>query len=446
MILTVKEGGALVSPCGYFMKRLKPIVWLRILLCVLIVANMTVIFLFSAQSGEESDKTSGMVSETVAEITVKDFEEKPQEERDEIVLSINQPLRKIAHMTEFGSLGALIFSLLLTWNGAILWRYGAALAGTFLYACTDELHQMLSESRGPQATDVLIDLLGALITCTFLLGLCALIRKKKGLLTPLMQTTHYYLQSDKLEKPLRIAVAADLHGERFDKLILRIKTEKPDMILIPGDLMDDHDLANTDASGFAFLRECVAIAPTFYSLGNHEIACYHKGKPWTHPTPTFPGADAVERIRETGAVFLDNDCTLHEGMTVCGLTSGLNGKKNEPNQKALKSFAKAEGFRILLCHHPEYFVPYIQETDIDLTVCGHAHGGQWRAFGLAAYAPGQGIFPKYTSGVIDGRCVISRGLGNHTFYPRFFNPRELVIVHYGETAPSKKRKKRVAKT
>ena len=77
------------------------IIGLRILLCVLIVANMTAIFLFSAQNGEESDKTSGKVSETVAEITVRDFEEKPREEQDRIVLSINKPLRKIAHMAEF---------------------------------------------------------------------------------------------------------------------------------------------------------------------------------------------------------------------------------------------------------------------------------------------------------------------------------------------------------
>ena len=422
------------------MKRIKPTVWLRVLLCALIVANMTVIFLFSAQNGAESDKTSGKVSETVAEVTVKDFEEKPQEEQKQIVRSINKPLRKIAHMAEFGSLGALIFLLLLTWDGAILWRYGAALAGTFLYACTDELHQMLSEARGPQFSDVLIDLLGAFITCTVLLILCTLLKKKKGTLNTLMQTTHYYLQREKLDRALRIAVAADLHGERFDKLIPRIKAERPDMILIPGDLMDDHDLANETASGFAFLRECVAIAPTFYSLGNHEIACYHKGKPWTHPTPTFPKTDVVERIRKTGAIFLDNDCVKHGDFTVCGLTSGLNGKVNEPDQKALNAFADAEGFRVLLCHHPEYFVPYIQKTDIDLTVCGHAHGGQWRAFGLAAYAPGQGIFPKYTSGVIDGRCVISRGLGNHTIYPRIFNPRELVVIHYGETAPSKKKR------
>jgi hypothetical protein len=35
---------------------------------------------------------------------------------------------------------------------------------------------------------------------------------------------------------------------------------------------------------------------------------------------------------------------------------------------------------------------------------------------------------KYTSGVLDGVCVISRGLGNHTRVPRIFNPPELVLI------------------
>lgn len=425
-------------PCGYFMKDTKRIVWIRALLCVLILANMAMIFFFSSQNAKKSDKTSGEISRVVAEVTVPDFEEKTEEAQAEIVKKINKPLRKIAHMVEFGTLGALFLLLLLTWEGPIARRYFASLAFTFAYACTDEWHQSFTEARGPQFTDTLIDLSGAVISCSLLLLLVFIIRKKKGTWKTCMQTTHYYLQSDTFSKPLTIAVAADLHGEGFEELIKRIRAASPDLILIPGDLMDDSMLADEDSSGFAFLRASAAIAPTFYSFGNHEIACYHKGNLLAHPTPVFPSSDAVERIRQTGAILLDNDCVRQGELTLCGLTSGLNGRKNEPNQKALKRFAEAEGFRILLCHHPEYFVPYIQGTDIELTVCGHAHGGQWRAFGLAAYAPGQGIFPKYTSGVINGRCVISRGLGNHTHYPRIFNPRELVIIHLSKTTPKKR--------
>ena len=61
-------------------------------------------------------------------------------------------------------------------------------------------------------------------------------------------------------------------------------------------------------------------------------------------------------------------------------------------------------------------------------VSGHAHGGQWRIFGRGVFAPGQGLFPKYTSGIHDGRLVISRGLKKSGTIPRIFNSPELVII------------------
>ena len=205
--------------------------------------------------------------------------------------------------------------------------------------------------------------------------------------------------------------------------------------------MDDTTLRDPEATGYAFLRECAAIAPTYYSLGNHEIACYHKGNPWRHPTP-LPLTDEIrKRIEKTGAILLDNDSILREdGLRICALTSGIDGKKNEPHAQALTEFANTPGIRILLCHHPEYYVPHVSQTDIELTVCGHAHGGQWRIFGKGIYAPGQGIFPKYTSGVIDGRCVISRGLSNHAFVPRIFNNPELVVICWGYDTQLKENK------
>ena len=125
---------------------------------------------------------------------------------------------------------------------------------------------------------------------------------------------------------------------------------------------------------------------------------------------------------------MENDSVAHGEIRICGITSGIDGKRNAPDAETLRRFSEEAGYRILLCHHPEYFVPYIEKTGVELTVCGHAHGGQWRLFGRGAYAPGQGIFPKYTSGVLKNRCVISRGLGNHTRIPRIFNHPELVIV------------------
>ena len=410
------------------MKKSKRIVFLRILLGMLILANMTLIFIFSAQTGVESGKTSGKVTEVVAEVTVKDFEKKPIDEQTQILEKLHHPVRKIAHMLEFGSLGALILLFLLTWRGKLFWQYPTSLGVTFLYACTDEWHQQLSEGRGPQFQDVLIDLCGAIITCTLLLIWVLLIRHHKRKQKKPMHITHYVIPSCNKLPHLLLALASDLHGCAHAGIVEALKKEKPDLILIPGDLMDDKDLRDPSHSGYDFLSACAAIAPTFYSLGNHELACYHKGNPWRHPTPIGLTDEIRKRIAATGATLLENDSVLWNGIRICGLSSGINGKENAPDPDVLQRFAGADEPRLLLCHHPEYFMPYIKETDVELTVCGHAHGGHWRFFGNGVYAPGQGLFPKYTSGVLEDRCVISRGLANHTRIPRICNPTELVMI------------------
>jgi hypothetical protein len=73
----------------------------------------------------------------------------------------------------------------------------------------------------------------------------------------------------------------------------------------------------------------------------------------------------------------------------------------------------------------------LRERKIDLTVSGHAHGGQWSLFGRGLFAPDQGLFPKYTRGVHEGRLVVSRGLSNSIRLPRIFTPTELLYLTVG---------------
>jgi predicted MPP superfamily phosphohydrolase len=61
-------------------------------------------------------------------------------------------------------------------------------------------------------------------------------------------------------------------------------------------------------------------------------------------------------------------------------------------------------------------------------VSGHAHGGQFRLLGRGVYAPGQGLLPRYTRGVEDGRMIISAGAGNPARMPRWGNPCEVLMI------------------
>lgn len=62
---------------------------------------------------------------------------------------------------------------------------------------------------------------------------------------------------------------------------------------------------------------------------------------------------------------------------------------------------------------------------------GHAHGGQIRILGRGVFSPGQGLFPKYTKGIYEGRLVVSAGCSNTASIPRWGNPCEVVAIRLG---------------
>ncbi|MBE6699158.1 MAG: VanZ family protein [Ruminococcaceae bacterium] len=163
----------------YMTKKEKQVLLLRILLGVLIVCNMAVIFLFSSQSAKKSAAISQKVTNAVVETVTKDYGEKPAGEQNAIVRKAHTPIRKLAHMLEFGSLATLSFLFLITWRGKILWRYAASLGFALVYAATDELHQLFSDGRGARLSDVFIDFSGAFIACTLALIIVMLVRRIK---------------------------------------------------------------------------------------------------------------------------------------------------------------------------------------------------------------------------------------------------------------------------
>ena len=232
-----------------------------------------------------------------------------------------------------------------------------------------------------------------------------------------MEITHVTLKTDKLTHSVKIAVVADLH-DRYDQTIIRaIEKNAPDLVAVPGDLLHNE---NSQKNGLEFLSWSAERYATFVSLGNHEWKCH---------------GDIRAKLKETGANLLDNDFLPFGELVVGGLSSGYEGKRQgrfkrtpDPDTAWLDGFCVQKGFKLLLCHHPEYYQRHLKERAVDLTIAGHAHGGQWRFFGIPVFSPGQGILPRYTNGLYHGRLLVSRGLANRAKIPRIFNPTQLIIL------------------
>ncbi len=120
---------------------------------ILIILWMMIIFLFSNMPGEVSDEKSMFVVNFISMLGLDinsgfaDF--------------LNHVVRKSAHFTEYAILFILIFNWLKYYfklTPALVF----SLLFVFLYACTDEFHQLYVPGRSGRFTDVLIDTSGGL--------------------------------------------------------------------------------------------------------------------------------------------------------------------------------------------------------------------------------------------------------------------------------------------
>ena len=219
--------------------------------------------------------------------------------------------------------------------------------------------------------------------------------------------TEYTHSTGKMAKPLKLAVVSDLHNEPWDDLFAMI--EGADLLLVPGDISDRY--RQKWERGVAFLREAAQRLPTFYSMGNHE----RRQKAYE---------EVMAAIEGSGAQVLINR------FVPCGeiCIGGWYDPDIVEVPDMLDDFEQQPGVKVLLCHKPEWYPEHLRGRNIDLIVAGHAHGGQIRLFDRGVYAPGQGLLPRYTRGVEDGRMIISAGAGNPARMPRWGNPCEVLMI------------------
>lgn len=245
----------------------------------------------------------------------------------------------------------------------------------------------------------------------------------------------YTLRTEKLTAPVRLAVLADLHstvfGDKQEKLIALLRSQSPDAVLIPGDVVDDE-------KPFTGAQELLSVIgkeyPCYYVSGNHEY--------WTG------------RISEIKAMLTAYGVTVLEGsgsllrvqgqtLRICGvddpdgfesLSYITDHRESDTWQGQFDACHSMTGdglYTVLLSHRPELYETF-RNSGFDLVLSGHAHGGQVRIPLLmnGLFAPNQGYFPKYAGGAYplgSTTMIVSRGLTKNKL-PRVFNPPELVIV------------------
>ncbi|MGG4142180.1 metallophosphoesterase [Paenibacillus algorifonticola] len=171
---------------------------------------------------------------------------------------------------------------------------------------------------------------------------------------------------------LRIGMASDIHlgtivGKRhLARLAKAMEHMKPDLILLPGDIIDDDIAPYLDENMSEVMKRLRAPLGVYAVLGNHE---YYGG----HIARFIAEMDAVG-IR----VLLDESVKMDDGFYIIG-RKDLTAKRSDPEgRQSVKELVAAldASLPLIMMDHQPSDLEQASLQGIDLSLSGHTHRGQ----------------------------------------------------------------------
>ncbi|MBO4471944.1 MAG: hypothetical protein J5841_09325 [Clostridia bacterium] len=244
----------------------------------------------------------------------------------------------------------------------------------------------------------------------------------------LIQTERVTLQSDDLPAEannLRIVYLSDIHyGFWFSdadvgRLVSRINSLRPDLVLLGGDYGTDNESA---VGFFNSLRKQGTLHSRYGVFG--VVGDMDRGKSsadLTRLTESMTNAGVTALVNKVAAVNI-----AANRIYIAGVDDYIAG---EPNLKSVAGSVSARDYVIFLSHNPTVIPDAQLASDssgslgwFDLGLFGHTHGGQMKIFG-SMLDIAEDVPDRYRSGWLKENRVdllISRGVGTLIYPGRLF--------------------------
>lgn len=252
-------------------------------------------------------------------------------------------------------------------------------------------------------------------------------------------TEEMVISSSKIHREKTLIFITDVHDKEFGsanaKLFEAIRRVRPDGILIGGDVMVTKGIGSLDVT-FRLLEGVTAIAPVFYSLGNHETRLRMEREIYGNKYE-----ELMHRADELGVTMVVDRTAAFGELDISGVNLHSDFYKKlllekpvqMPKQYLMEKLGEAdsERFQILMMHSPMYFKE-CREWGADLTLSGHFHGGTIRIPGLGGVmTPQLQFFIPWCAGTFcqDGKWMaVGRGLGTHSINIRLNDMPQLLVI------------------
>lgn len=193
-----------------------------------------------------------------------------------------------------------------------------------------------------------------------------------------VRKTTYTVTTDKNVGSLRVALLADSHvgttfdGKGLEKYIDRIQSDKPDVVVIVGDFVDESTSKEDMIAACASLKSIEAPYGTYFVFGNHDKGRYSAGR-------GYSGDDLAAELGKNGVTVLTDETKLIDDRFYLVGRNDASEELDFSGSRAgidrLMSGLEADKFSIILDHQPH---DYDAEAaaGADLVLSGHTHGGQ----------------------------------------------------------------------
>lgn len=221
--------------------------------------------------------------------------------------------------------------------------------------------------------------------------------------------------------PLRLVVVSDIHmgtivnKKRMETLVREINSLTPDLVLFPGDLLDE-DLDPVIEAGLGqYFKQIKTVYGMFACTGNHEY---------------IGGVDqGVAYLREHGIRVLRDECALlANSFYVVGRDDAAAVRFGGSQSKTLKEILENlnPDLPILLLDHSPVRLKEAKECGIDVSFSGHTHHGQqwpWNYITSCIYELSRGYLLKGSTHVL-----VSSGYGTWGPPVRIGSRSEMLLV------------------
>ena len=215
--------------------------------------------------------------------------------------------------------------------------------------------------------------------------------------------------------PLKIALIADAHlgmgvpYARWDKALSRLEEEKPDLILVLGDVFEYGPDADKYASRLAAFQTPLG---TYGVMGNHE---YYNGY-----------QKSIDFFQKANIRLLQNEIIpLTNGLQIAGVKDIKTARVTKQDFASLLNQARPKQPLILLSHTPLY-AEEAADNGVNLMLSGHTHNGQIWPFKYLVKLQFPHVYGLFD---VNGMAFyITSGMFYWGIPLRLFSPAELPIL------------------